>query len=502
MVCRQGVLSIFMFCFLTSGAKKKHRTLTSKPHIILILADDLGWNEVSWHNKRIKTPHLEDLSRNGVRLERSYVSPKCSPSRGALLTGIYPYRLGMQRGAIERWQATGLNTSLQILPEYLKTAGYINHLVGKWHLGYCHEGYLPTNRGFHSFLGQYNHVTDYYTRKLTYEDFPPNTEAHDLHKNLDPTYEGVGEFSTDFFSRKAVEVIENHDDEKPLFLYLAYQAPHMNIQKPPQKYLNMYKEPGGRRSRKIYQDNLHDDSQALYRAAAISALDSGVQGVVEALKARGFYDNSIIIFSTDNGGTADASNYPLRGRKEQVYEGGVRGVGFVHSPLIENPGVESQRLMYITDWMATLMHVAGLKRMIPPGLDSLNMWPSISYGKKSPRTEIILNIDQDSFWNLWSAAIITGKYKFIWGQDYLLKQRYEENYSNQQLFNLKKDPNEENNLLANGTRRVLVAPMRAHLMDLFKTQMAEADYPLQNNPTADPALYGGVLSSGWCEKKV
>ena len=144
--------------------------------------------------------------------------------------------------------------------------------------------------------------------------------------------------------------------------------------------------------------------------------------MVEALKARGFYDNSIIIFSTDNGGTADASNYPLRGRKEQVYEGGVRGVGFVHSPLIENPGVESQRweifkiiafmrilgyrLMYITDWMATLMHVAGLKRMIPPGLDSLNMWPSISYGKKSPRTEIILNIDQDTFWNLWSAAIM------------------------------------------------------------------------------------------------
>lgn len=492
---------VFVLYFITSDARKNHRKIDSKPHIILILADDLGWNEVSWHNNRIKTPYMEDLSEQGVRLEQSYVSPKCSPSRAALMTGIYPFRIGLQRGAIERFQATGLNTSIQILPQFLKTAGYKNHLVGKWHLGYCHEDYLPNNRGFDTFLGQYNHVTDYYTRKLNYQDFPPNTEAHDLHKDSEPTYEGVGEFATDFFSRKAVEVIENHNNSEPLFMYLAYQAPHMNIQKPPQKYLDLYTNSEDKFN-KVYQDNLHDDSQAVYRAAAISAIDSGVKQVVEALKSSGLYDNSIIVFSTDNGGSADSSNYPLRGKKEQVYEGGVRGVGFVHSPLLEKTGVELTRMMYITDWLATLMHVAGLEKMIPPGLDTFNMWPSISYGKRSPRTEIVLNLDQDTFWNTWSAAIIVGKYKFIWGQSWLLKQKYEEDYNKQELYNLKKDPSEEINLLTISKRRGFVAPIRAKLMDLFRTQMAEADYPLLRSKVADPALFGGVLSSGWCEKKV
>jgi arylsulfatase A-like enzyme len=137
-----------------------------KPHIVVILADDLGWNEVSWHNPAFLTPRMEALSAAGVRLAQSYVSPKCSPSRAALLTGHDPWRLGLQRGAIERFQATGLNSSLPLLPELLRRGGYSTHLVGKWHLGYCSKAFLPTNRGFNTFFGQYNHVTNYYTRYL------------------------------------------------------------------------------------------------------------------------------------------------------------------------------------------------------------------------------------------------------------------------------------------------------------------------------------------------
>ena len=149
---------------------------------------------------------------------------------------------------------------------------------------------------------------------------------------------------------------------------------------------------------------------ALYRAAAVTvsrlnvaftghcslsvqALDTGVGGIVDALKAAGLYNNSIIVFSTDNGGT-EYSNYPLRGQKETLYEGGVRGVGWVHSPHLSVRGSVSEERMYVTDWLATLLTVAGLGSLLPVGTDSLNMWPSLSWGRESPRDEIVLNLDQ------------------------------------------------------------------------------------------------------------
>ena len=114
----------------SKGCRKRESAMKEKPpHIIVILADDLGWNEVSWHNPNFLTPHMEQLSREGVRMDQSYVTPKCSPSRAALLTGVYPWKLGIQRGAIERFQATGLDTSRPLLPELLQQGGYSTHLV-------------------------------------------------------------------------------------------------------------------------------------------------------------------------------------------------------------------------------------------------------------------------------------------------------------------------------------------------------------------------------------
>ena len=226
--------------------------------------------------------------------------------------------------------------------------------------------------------------------------------------------------------------------------------------------------------------------------------------VVEALKAAGLYNNSIIVFSTDNGGVkTKSSNYPLRGAKESVSEGGVRGVGWVHSPHVNVPGSKMRQKIYITDWLATLLTVAGLGSLVPPNTDSLNMWPTVSWGRESPRQEIVLNIDQDTYWNTWSAALITGKYKLIWGQRLLLKQRLEEETCNLELYNLKKDPEERKNLLLESPRRKLVAPMKSRLMEHFR-QMAPADYPDPRwvvGPN-DPALFGGVLSPGWCEPRV
>ena len=164
-----SLVLISLFCLCKGGKKfvKSDVPITEKPHIVFILADDLGWNEVSWHNSHFVTPRMASLSSSGVRLAKSYVTPKCSPSRSSLLSGLYPWRLGLQRGAIERFQTTGLNVSVPLLPELLSQGGYTTAMVGKWHLGYCHQDFLPNSRGFDSFFGQYNHHVDYYSRYVS-----------------------------------------------------------------------------------------------------------------------------------------------------------------------------------------------------------------------------------------------------------------------------------------------------------------------------------------------
>ena len=222
--------------------------------------------------------------------------------------------------------------------------------------------------------------------------------------------------------------------------------------------------------------------------------------VIAALKATGLYNNSIVVFSTDNGGGAGTSSvFPWRGGKETLLEGGVRSVGFVHSPLIKRPGRKFSRKIYITDWLATLLTVAGLDSKIPIDSDSFNMWPSISWGQKSPRKEIVLNLDQDTFWNTWSAAIITGKYKFLWGQQKLLGRKHlEEERCNQELYNLKRDPKEENDLMRKGPQRKIVAPIRDRLLEHQK-RMVQANYPKASLMGQSLlALNDGVLSPGWC----
>ena len=191
------------------------------------------------------------------------------------------------------------------------------------------------------------------------------------------------------------------------------------------------------------------------------ALDTGVGAIVDALKAAGLYNNSIIVFSTDNGGVSGStSNHPLRGAKETLYEGGVRGVAWVHSPHLTQTGMENTAMMYVTDWLATLLAVAGLKALQPQDTDSINMWPSISWGRESPREEIVLNLDQDNYHGLWSAAIIRGNYKLIWGQPDLLKVKVRpglhiwrksvqgpEKSCQVELYHVGKDPQEKSNLV-------------------------------------------------------
>ncbi|XP_023325759.1 arylsulfatase I [Eurytemora carolleeae] len=249
-------------------------------------------------------------------------------------------------------------------------------------------------------------------------------------------------------------------------------------------------------------------------ASTITALDYAVGDIYDALKKSGLYQNSVIIFSTDNGGAVQASsNLPLKGNKEELYEGGVRGVGFVNSPLLDNNHGKHDKLMFITDWFATILSLAGQSHLIPEDTDSYNMWPSLVTGQvESPRTQIILNIDQNNSLEQWSAAVIDDSWKFIWGQSYLLRQQLFPRYCrswntsaailenindcNVELYNLQEDPEEQNNLAAGGRRKERVNSMKEIIIKQLDRFVA-ADEP-EDNPAGFPVNFGGFISTGWC----
>ena len=149
--------------------QQKQQENKKPPNIIFILADDLGYNNVGYHNPKIITPHIDELARRGVTLEQNYMQPLCTPSRSSLLTGMYPYHIGRQQWVIYPTTPTGLTLNRTLLPEALKSFGYDTHLVGKWHLGHCNEAYLPLSRGFDTHFGYWEGSEAYWTKVALYK---------------------------------------------------------------------------------------------------------------------------------------------------------------------------------------------------------------------------------------------------------------------------------------------------------------------------------------------
>ncbi|XP_049270278.1 arylsulfatase I [Rhipicephalus sanguineus] len=362
------VLLIFGCVTWTVGAYKK----SDPPNIVFILADDLGWADVSMHGSaQIPTPNIDALASTGMVLNNYYVQPLCSPSRAALMSGLYAIHTGFQEGAILPGVPAGLSLNVKIMPEYLKDLGYETHILGKWHIGYFNLNYTPTYRGFDSFCGLHTGPDDYYSHIL----------------------------------------------EWPLFLYLAHQATHGGINPTP------LQAPGGNVAKFPY---IGEPDRTIY-AGMVDALDQSVGAVLEALEAESMLENTIIVFSSDNGGSPTGFlanygfNWPLRGAKGTLWEGGVRASAFVWSPRLRHGGKVSQQLMHITDWLPTLYSAAGgdVKRLGP--LDGVDMWHSLVVGKPSPRTEILLNIDE----NTRTAALRHRDFKLVVGCTRTLDARFE-----------------------------------------------------------------------------
>ncbi|XP_064602817.1 arylsulfatase B-like [Liolophura sinensis] len=471
----------------------------TRPHIVFIVADDLGWNDVGWHNPAMITPNLDRLAREGVILNSSYVQPMCTPSRSAWMTGHYPFHTGMEHWVIVPTQATGLPQYYTLLPQRLKLLGYQTHMVGKWHLGFCDWGYTPTYRGFDSFLGYYEGMEYYYNHTRVFNTM----SGVDFRENEKPAdYNGT--YSTHLFAKRAVDIISQTDPNgDPLFLYLPFQAVHLPLQVPKQ-YEDMY-------------STIHDQNRRVY-CGMMSALDEAVGNITNALDKNGFLDNTIIIFTADNGGPtyAGANNMPLRGGKVTLWEGGTKGAAFVYSKThLNKTGYVNTGMMHAVDWFPTILSAAG-GVTDGQGLDGVDQWDMISAGTSSAREEFVYNIDP----LIPNAAIRMGDYKLILGSPGVFHGWYpvpnfegeihtnitsdmdalsataslSSSLNQTLLFNIAEDPTEHHDLSQKYPD--IVSKLRMRLEEHWKSLVPPRNPPL--DAKGDPANFGGYWTPGWC----
>ena len=298
-----------------------------RPNIIYIVSDDQGWKDVGFNGSDILTPNLDALARTGVQFEQFYALPMCTPSRAALMTGRYPFRYGLQTGVIPSGGAYGLALDEFLLPQALHDAGYRTAAVGKWHLGHAKREYWPKQRGFDSYYGCLVGEIDHFkhTAHGVVDWYRDNTLAND---------EG---YDTDLLGAEAVRIVLGHDKNSPLFLYLAFTAPHTPYQAPA-AWLEKYK-------------HIEDEGRRNY-AGQISAMDEWIGQLVAALDRAGLRDNTLIVFHSDNGGTRSSvfagesavkgdlppNNGVYRDGKGTLYEGGTRVCGLANWPGRLAPG--------------------------------------------------------------------------------------------------------------------------------------------------------------------
>jgi arylsulfatase A-like enzyme len=435
-----GVLASAVAAFVGTpgGTQRAHaETINTKPNILYIVADDLGWKDVGYHGSDIKTPNIDKLAATGARLEQFYAQPMCTPTHACLMTGRYPFRYGLQTAVIPSGHTYGLPTDEWLLPQAHKESGYRTAIVGKWHLGHADRKYWPRQRGFDHQYGPLIGEIDYFTHEQHgvldwYRDNQPITEDG---------------YSTILLGHEAVRLIDSQDPATPFYLYLAFNAPHTPYQAP-QEYLDRYSD-------------IADPSRRAY-AAAITALDDQIGRVLAALDRKKLRNNTLIIFQSDNGGTRNAmfaggidaskikipcDNGPYRDGKGSLYEGGTRVVALANWPGHIKAGETVSEMIHVVDMYPTLLALAGGRLGKNKPLDGLDVWPTISAGKRSPRTEVIYNIEP------FRAGVRQGDWKLIWRV--LLPSAVE-------LYNIAQDPSEKTDLAGKYPDKVAQLQKRAN----------------------------------------
>ncbi|MDB4502005.1 arylsulfatase [Akkermansiaceae bacterium] len=406
----------------------------SKPNIIFILSDDMGWNEPAFNGGDAKlTPHLTKLRSQGVSLDQFYVHAVCAPTRAAFLTGRYAFRtwsdwrsedfgkpsylakLGMElvknKEGDETRRIHGVATEERTIAEALKEQGYFTSIAGKWHCGEWLPGQLPMGQGFDHQYGHYGWGIDYNNKTIPH-NAPARFAVYDWHRNQKPVFEPG--YSTDLIANEAVRVIAEHRmerQEQPLFMYVAFNAVHGPLEEIPR-----YVEEHGK------------------RYAALKCLDDAVGLIVNAVDQSGFENNTLVIFANDNGGLREEMNAPYRGTKNTNYEGGVRVPCVMRWPEKIKANSTNDGMMHVTDLFSTFATLAGASLDQERPLDGKNMTDVLFGDSKSPRDEIIFEVSG----SVRFPAIRKGKYKLV----------------GKELYNLQADPSEKTDIAAKNPKIV------------------------------------------------
>ena len=400
-----------------------------KPNVVIILTDDLGWGDVSYHGGYIPTPNIDKLAEDGMELNRFYSNPVCSPTRASLLTGLHIFNHGVVRPFMNpAAEQTGMPPELKIMPQYFKEAGYQTALSGKWHLGSAKEEFWPSNRGFET---SYGHMTG----GIGYFDHTAAGRL-DWHRN-ESTLREEG-YSTVLIANEAINLIKNKDQSRPLFLYVAFNAPHMPIEAPLQDIEKF--------------SYVEDENDRVY-AANVNALDNEIGRIIKAIETEGLLEETIILFFSDNGPlfdmspifkvmapdlvNAEGSTGGLSGSKGSAMEGGIRVPAVIWwKGIIENE--KSDQFFFVQDVLPTLLTAANIKTSEADKFDGEDKWSNLLSGQIVPPKNAFVGarimFDERALfndqWKLYSAKSVL----------FPVSASY-------QLFNIIEDPLEKNNLV-------------------------------------------------------
>lgn len=405
-----------------------------KPNIVIIIADDMGWNDVGFHSGDMDTPNIDALAYNGVILTRHYSQPVCTPSRTALLTGDYPFRNGMQGRPCTAGLPDGLRTGIKLMPEYFSTLGYKSHLIGKWHLGYQTPNHLPTRRGFDTFFGYLNGFLGYWDGT----HYVMESAGRDIRRNEEGAWRSTyGKYLTHLLTEEAINVIDNHEGSEGLLMIVAEAAVHATN-------LDIGREA---------PSDVKNTTKRGYLRAIVRELDWSVGQITLALEKKQILNNTIIVFISDNGAPTSTpnfsnsgSNWPLRGEKLSVHEGGVRTIAAVWSPLFEEPSRVSEQLFHITDWLPTLYAAAGGDPKDLEIHDGINQWPSLAQSKPGTRDTVVVDIDDVND----CEAIIKGNWKLVKNHGFSKEKTFSDKYYGETgLWLSYNETNLKNSIVAN-----------------------------------------------------
>jgi arylsulfatase A-like enzyme len=452
MLCRMIVV---WAAWLPAAAMPADET-TRPPNVLLVVADDLGWADVGWHGGTPRTPVMDRLVKEGVELDRHYVQPVCTPTRAALLSGRWTGRFGPQ--ALVPSNIRVYPPGQVTLATALKQCGYTTHLAGKWHLGSDPE-WGPWNHGFDHSFGSLAGAVDPWTHQ-----YRRGRWQNTWHRDGKPLNQ-QGRNATELVAAEAETWIRSA--KRPWFVYVPFHAVHIPVDTP-DEYKKLYAGVNFGET-----DPQREESRRRF-AAFVSQLDAKIGQLVKAIDETGQRRNTLIIFTSDNGGLHDGGNayvsevpstpalsvnLPLKGQKNTLYEGGVRVPAFVNWPGRLKPAT-CEAPIHAADWMPTITNLADWKPQADPKFDGIDVFPAVS-GSAATTDHRVIYIPHPS-----GAIVLRDGWKLIVRK---ARARSPDTEPAVELFNVKTDPSETKNVAAANPEKV--RELQAVLEKLRKDDM-------------------------------